>query len=164
MFTCYTDGSCIKNTKGYGNGGWASVIIDDNGNVIDELYNGLNTTTNNRMELLAVLESLRYFKRPTEIKIISDSMYVVNTINNHWAEKWFKDEDYSKDNLDLWAQVLELLDFHNVTIEWVKGHASSKYNNRADKLAQFAATFINLPEDEYFVKNKKSRKSLVSES
>ena len=156
-YTCYTDGSCIKNNKGYGSGGWASVIINDKGDVIAELYHGRINTTNNRMELLAVLETLRYFKESTEIKIISDSMYVVNTIVNHWAERWFRDEDYSKENLDLWAQVLELLNFHTVTIEWVKGHASNKYNNRADQLAQFAATLINLPEDEYYSKNKKDR-------
>ena len=163
-YTCYTDGSCIKNTKGYGNGGWASVIIDESGNVLEELYNGFTTTTNNRMELLAVLETLKYFKEPTEIKIISDSMYVVNSITNHWVEKWFENEDYSKENLDLWIQVLELLNFHKVNIEWVKGHATSKYNNRADELAQFAANLINLPEDEYFVKSKKDRQSLVSKS
>ena len=116
------------------------------------------------MELLAVLETLKYFKEPTEIKIISDSMYVVNSITNHWVEKWFENEDYSKENLDLWIQVLELLNFHKVNIEWVKGHAASKYNNRADELAQFAANLINLPEDEYFVKSKKDRQSLVSKS
>jgi ribonuclease HI len=161
-YICYTDGSCIKNTKGYGNGGWASVILNDKGNIIKELYNGFQYTTNNRMELTAVLETLKYFKEPSKIKIISDSMYVVNSITQHWAEKWFENEDYSKENLDLWIQVLELLKVHKVEVEWVKGHACSKWNNRADELAQFAATFINLPEDEYYLKSKKDRKPLVS--
>jgi len=163
-YTCYTDGSCIKNTKGYGNGGWASVIVDEDNQVLEELYSGNLYTTNNRMELKAVLETLKYFKNPTEIKIVSDSMYVVNSICNHWAEKWFENEDYSKENLDLWWEVLELLKFHNVTVEWVKGHSTNKYNNRADELATFAAALINLPEDEYFNKCKKDRQSLVSKS
>ena len=161
-YICYTDGSCIKNNKGYGSGGWASVILDDKNNIIDELYSGRRITTNNRMELMAVLETLKYFKEPSELTIVSDSMYVVNSIINHWAEKWFEEQDYSKQNLDLWFQVLELLKFHKVNIEWVKGHASNKYNNRADQLAQFAATFINLPEDEYYNEDKESRKPLVS--
>lgn len=163
-YTCYTDGSCIKNTKGYGNGGWASVIVDESDNVISELYSGFKTTTNNRMELYAVLATLKHFEEPTEIKIISDSMYVVNSICSHWAEKWFENQDYSKENLDLWWEVLELLKFHSVTVEWVKGHSTNKYNNRADELATFAAELINLPEDEYFSKRKKDRQSLVSES
>lgn len=152
-YIVYTDGSYKDSTK---SGGWSSIILDKNNNCV-ELYSGLKYTSSNRMELMAVLETLKYFKEPSKIKIISDSMYVVNSITQHWAEKWFENKDYSKENLDLWIQVLELLKVHKVEVEWVKGHACSKWNNRADELAQFAATFINLPKDEYYLKSKKDR-------
>ena len=83
-YKCYTDGSYQESIKA---GGYSSIIYDENGNLVKELYQGFKNTTNNRMEARAVLETLKYFKEPTDITIISDSMYVVNTINQGWARK-----------------------------------------------------------------------------
>lgn len=160
-YICYTDGS-FKSSVNIG--GWASIITDENNQIIKELYSGVINTTNNRMEALAVLETLKWFKEPTELLIVSDSMYVVNTINKGWAQKWFDEKDYSKSNLDIWFQILDYLDFHKVEMEWTKGHANHEMNNKVDELAQFATTCLNLPEDEYFIKSKKSGESLVSRS
>ena len=160
-YICYTDGS-FKSLVNIG--GWSSIITDENNQIIKELYSGVKNTTNNRMESLAVLETLKWFKEPTDLTIVSESMYVVNTINEGWAQKWFENKDYSKSNLDIWFQILDYLNFHKVKMEWTKGHANHLMNNRADELAQFATTCLNLPEDEYFIKSKKSGESLVSKS
>lgn len=157
-YKCYTDGSYQSSIKC---GGYASIICDENDNVLKELYQGMHNTTNNRMETRAVLATLKYFKDPTDITIISDSMYVVNTIKEGWAKKWFEEQDYSKSNLDLWFEILDYLDFHKVTVEWVKGHAYNKLNSRADELCVFAAQCLNLPEDEHIDYSKKIGESLV---
>jgi ribonuclease HI len=83
-FKAYTDGSYQSSIDA---GGYASIIYDENDNVVAKLYQGFKHTTNNRMEARAVLETLKYFKEPTDITIVSDSMYVVNTINQGWAKK-----------------------------------------------------------------------------
>lgn len=159
-YTCYTDGSYKSSINA---GGWSSIIYDNSGKLVKELYSGFKNTTNNRMEAIAVLETLKYFKEPSELTIVSDSMYVVNTINEGWAKKWFEEKDFSKSNLDIWFKILELLDFHKVTMVWTKGHANDNMNNRVDELAQFASTCLNLPEDEYITYNKESGESLVPE-
>ena len=160
-YRCYTDGSYQSSISA---GGYASIICDEQDNIIKELYCGFKHTTNNRMEARAVLETLKYFKEPSDITIISDSMYVVNTIKEGWVKKWFEENDYSKSNLDIWFEILDYLDFHKITMEWVKGHSTNKLNARADELCVFAAQCLNLPEDEYFIKSKKSGESLVSKS
>lgn len=162
-YNCWTDGSCQKSKSGEPVGGWASIIVDESGN-ITKLFQGYKNTSNNRMEIMAVLETLKHFKEKSIINIVSDSMYVVNTINQGWAKKWFDEKDYSKQNLDLWFELLDLLDFHKVTISWTKGHSNNEMNNLADELAQFAAKCLNLPKDEYFNNRKESGESLVSES
>lgn len=149
-YICYTDGAYKESIN---SGGWASIICDENEKVLKILYSGLKNTSNNRMELLAVLETLKFFKEPSHLIIISDSMYVVNSISNNWARKWFENQDYSKSNLDLWFQVLELLNKHVVEMKWVKGHAGNSINEEADKWAQFASQCLNLPNDEYFNKS-----------
>lgn len=160
-YKAYTDGSYQDSIKA---GGYASIICDESNNVIKELYQGFKNTTNNRMEAWAVLATLQYFKEPVDITIISDSMYVVNTIKEGWARKWFDEKDYSKSNLDIWFKILDCLDYHNVTMEWTKGHANNKFNGKADELCVFAAKCLNLPEDEYFNYSKETGKPLVSES
>ena len=160
-YKCYTDGSYQASIK---RGGWSSIILDESGVVVAELHNGNTHTSNNRMEIRAVLETLKYFKEPSDITIVSDSMYVVNTIKEGWARKWFDEKDYSKSNLDLWFEILDYLDFHKVTMEWVKGHANNKWNERADELCVFAAQCLNLPKDEHTDYSKKGGESLVSES
>ena len=158
-YKAYTDGSYQESINA---GGYASIIFDENGNKIKELYQGWKNTTNNRMEALAVLETLKFFKEPIEITIVSDSMYVVNTIKEGWVKKWYDEKDYSKKNLDIWFQILDYLDFHKVTMEWTKGHANDIINNQVDELCVFAARCLNLPEDEFSNKSKKGGKSLVS--
>lgn len=101
-YKVYTDGSYQSSLyNGKGAGGYAAIIFDENGNKVKELYQGYLNTSNNRMELRAVLATLEYFKEPTDITIVSDSMYVVNTIREGWIRKWFEEKDYSKKNLDL---------------------------------------------------------------
>lgn len=96
-FIAYTDGSCINNGE---RGGYASVIYL-NGKCVAQLYQGMLHTTNNRQELYAVIETLKYFKDPIKITIVSDSQYVVNSINGKHCYKWIKENDLSKKNLDL---------------------------------------------------------------
>lgn len=153
-YKAYTDGSYQDSINA---GGYASIILNEQGNKIKELYQGFKNTTNNRMEALAVLATLEYFKEPVEITIVSDSMYVVNTIKEGWVRKWYDEKDYSKKNLDIWFKILDYLDFHKVTMEWTKGHANNVINNEVDELCVFAARCLNLPEDEFFNKNKKDR-------
>lgn len=143
MYTIYTDGSYQSSINA---GGYATVIIKE-GEIIKRLYKGYKNTTNNRMELMGVLEALQYFKTPTKMKIYSDSQYVVSSINNGHAKKWFEQQDFSKKNLDLWHDILDLLEFHDVEFQWVRGHANNQYNELCDHLAVHAAQCLNLPED-----------------
>jgi len=143
-YVAYCDGSFQSSINC---GGWSSIILE-NGKVIKKLYQGYKNTTNNRMEIMGVLETLKYFKTPINIKIYSDSQYVVNSIVNKHVYKWFEEKDFSKKNLDLWFELIDLLEFHNVTFEWVKGHDNNEMNILADKLAVHAAQCLNLPKDE----------------
>lgn len=160
-YKAYTDGSYQSSIK---SGGYASIIYDENGELVVRLYQGFKGTTNNRMEARAVLETLKYFKEPVDITIVSDSMYVVNTISQGWVKKWFDNKDYSKSNLDIWFEILDYLDYHKVTMEWTKGHADNDMNNEVDELCVFAAQCLNLPEDEHINNSEESRESLVPES
>ena len=163
-YKCWTDGSLKGHVGISSKGGWGSIICDESENIIQELCGGFTNTTNNRMELRAVLETLRYFKEPAELEITSDSQYVVNSINEGWVQKWFEDKDYSKKNLDLWFELLDYLQFHKVTMLWTKGHANNDMNNKVDELCQFAANCLNLPKDEYTDNSKEIGESLVPES
>lgn len=142
-YIAYCDGSFQSSIE---SGGWASIILKD-GKIIKKLYQGYKHTTNNRMEIRGVLETLKFFKEPVKIKIYSDSQYVINSIVNKHVYKWFEDKDFSKKNLDLWFELIDLLEIHDVTFEWVKGHETNEMNNLADKLAVHAAQCLNLPED-----------------
>ena len=102
-------------------------------------------TTNNRMEMRAVIETLKYFKEPTELHIVSDSQYVINGIES--APKWIEDNDLSKKNLDLWFELIELMQNHKVIMHWTKGHNGTKWNEEADRWCVFAAQCYNLPRD-----------------
>lgn len=141
-YIVYTDGSYMSSIDC---GGWASIILDEKENVIARLYQGFKHTTNNRMEIRAVLETLKFFKEPTKLHIISDSMYVIGSAS--LAKKWIEENDLSKKNLDLWFQLVDLLEFHDVTFEWTKGHVGNKWNEEADKWCTFAAQCLNLKED-----------------
>ena len=138
----YTDGACRGNP---GRGGWGAILVY-NGRE-KELSGGEPQTTNNRMELQAVISALAALKEPCEVTLTSDSRYVTEAISNGWAEGWrargWRKADHSPAlNPDLWEQLLGLLKKHTVTFLWVHGHAGHPYNERCDKLAAaFADTF-----------------------
>ena len=142
-YIAYCDGSYQPKIN---TGGWASIILKDK-KIIKKLYYGLKDSTNNRMELMAVIETLKYFKDPVNITIYSDSQYVVNSVMLGWVYTWFEQKDYTKKNIDLWFELVDLLKYHNVTLIWVKGHEDNTMNNYADMLAQHAEKCLNLPED-----------------
>ena len=133
--TIYTDGACSGNP---GPGGWGA-ILEWQGHE-KELSGGEAQTTNNRMELTAVLTALRLLKEPCIVELYSDSKYVVDAIDKGWLYGWQKKGWIKADkkpvlNVDLWQQLLPLLTRHNVRLHWVKGHAENEKNNRCDQLA-----------------------------
>ena len=135
----FTDGACQGNP---GPGGWGA-ILRYNG-VEKELSGGDPETTNNRMELMAVISALEALKEPCEVTLCSDSQYVCNAISKGWARSWKKNgwRRSNKEpalNPDLWELLLQQLDRHHVTVNWVKGHAGHPENERCDRLAVTAA-------------------------
>ena len=131
----YTDGACRGNP---GRGGWGAVLVY-NGRE-KELSGGERETTNNRMELTAAIESLKMLKEPCEVTLYSDSKYLIDAITKGWvyswkAKGWRKADKSPALNVDLWEEVLALLEIHKVTFVWVKGHDGHAYNERCDKLA-----------------------------
>lgn len=131
----YTDGACSGNP---GPGGFASVLIYKG--IEKEISDYEINTTNNRMEMMAVICALEYLKEPCDVTIYSDSAYVVNSINNRWIYSWKKNNWIKSDkekvkNVELWERILKQLQIHDVTFVKVKGHSDNKYNNRCDKLA-----------------------------
>ena len=131
----YTDGACKGNP---GAGGWAA-ILEYGGNE-KELFGGEKLTTNNRMELIAAIEGLKALKEPCRVTVITDSQYVANGINLGWAAGWKANNWRKKDkkpalNPELWDELLTQIDRHEVTIEWIKGHAGHPENERCDELA-----------------------------
>lgn len=131
----YTDGACSGNP---GPGGWGAVLVY--GAHEKELSGGSAQTTNNRMELTAVIESLRLLKEPCNVTLTTDSKYVVDSITLGWARSWkargwVKSNKEPALNVDLWEELLKLLEIHNVEFIWVKGHAGHPYNERCDRMA-----------------------------
>ena len=131
----YTDGACSGNP---GVGGWASVLLYEQHK--KELYGNAKETTNNRMELTAVIEALKALKRPCNVTLYSDSKYVIDSINKDWVYKWKANNWIKSDrkpalNTDLWKELLTLLEVHRVKFVWVKGHNGNEYNERCDELA-----------------------------
>ena len=136
MITIYTDGACSGNP---GIGGWGVVIIESNKDNIF-LKGGNDNTTNNRMELTAAIEALKYFEEKQTITLITDSKYVKEGIQS-WIQNWKTNgwKTASKKpvkNKELWIELDELIATHNITWEWVKGHAGYIHNEKADYLAR----------------------------
>lgn len=134
--TIYTDGACSGNP---GKGGWGSILIY--GDAVKEISGGEDNTTNNRMELKAVIEALKALKSPCDVEIYSDSAYVVNAFTQKWIDNWIKNNWKTADkksvkNVDLWQELLVLIKTHNVTFKKVKGHSDNELNERCDKLAK----------------------------
>ena len=135
MVTVYTDGACSGNP---GPGGWGA-ILEYQGHE-RELSGGAPETTNNRMELTAVIQALRQLKEPCAVELYSDSKYVVDALEKGWVwgwkkRGWIKSDKKPALNSDLWGRLLELCEYHTVHLHWVKGHAQNQYNNRCDELA-----------------------------
>ena len=136
MIKIYTDGACSGNP---GIGGWGAVILENNKDEI-LLSGGNDNTTNNRMELQAAIEALKYFKNQQDIILITDSKYVKDGIQS-WIQNWKKNgwKTAAKKpvkNKQLWMELDELIARHNITWEWVKGHAGNTHNEQADYLAR----------------------------
>ncbi len=131
----YTDGACSGNP---GKGGWGAVLVY--GERKKEISGGNENTTNNRMELTAVIESLKALKEPCNVTLTTDSKYVCEAINQNWLYSW-KSNGWKKAdkkpalNVDLWEELLPLLEKHNVKFIWVKGHSGHPYNERCDEMA-----------------------------
>jgi ribonuclease HI len=134
----YTDGACSGNP---GPGGWGSILMM--GENRKEISGGKKDTTNNVMELTAVIEALKLLKRPCKVDLYSDSAYVVNAFLQNWILGWIKNgwKNSSKEevkNKELWQELFSLSKIHDVTFHKVKGHADNEYNNRCDELARNA--------------------------
>ena len=147
--TIYTDGSAKGNP---GNGGYGIVLIS--GNHRRELNQGFRLTTNNRMELLAVIVALENIKKEgREIIVYSDSKYVVDTVEKKWVFGWEKKNFSKKKNPDLWIRFLKIYRKHKVSFIWIKGHADNKENERCDVLAVQAAESQDLQIDQWYENN-----------
>ena len=132
----YTDGACSYNP---GPGGWGCVLIYKG--IEKEMSGFENGTTNNRMEMLAVIKALEQLKEPCKINLYSDSAYVVNAFLNNWVSEWIDNNWINSQkkpvkNVELWKRLLDLLKIHDVTWHKVKGHSDNVYNNKCDRLAR----------------------------
>lgn len=131
MVTMYTDGSSRGNP---GRGGYGTVLLYKNHR--KELTAGYRLTTNNRMELLAVIVGLEALKKPgMEVVIYSDSQYVVDAVKKGWVWNWQKKDFKGKKNADLWKRFIPLYRKHDVDMKWIKGHSGIPENERCDELA-----------------------------
>ena len=130
----YTDGACKGNP---GIGGWGAILMY--GDKTKEIYGYAPETTNNRMELSAVIEALKVIKRSCPITIFTDSQYVKRGITE-WIDGWIKKNWKNVKNVDLWQELYPLSKQYNIDWQWVRGHNGDKYNERADELANLAIT------------------------
>ncbi len=141
----YTDGACSGNP---GAGGYGAILIYRG--VEREISGGEPSTTNNRMEIYAVIAGLRCLKEKCKVNIYSDSAYTVNAFNQHWIDNWMKSGWKKADgkpvlNAELWQELYSLVRQHEVRFIKVKGHADNEYNNRCDALARAAIKNLNAP-------------------
>lgn len=152
--TMYTDGAARGNPDGPGGYGTILSFVDSKGQEhIRELSAGYQKTTNNRMEMMAVIAGLEALNRPCEITVYSDSQYVVKAFNEHWLDGWIKKgwkrgKNEPVKNVDLWKRMLAAKEPHQVSFQWVKGHNGHPQNERCDELATTAADRTGLLVDE----------------
>ena len=147
--TIYTDGAAKGNP---GKGGYGVVLLS--GKHRKEISQGFKLTTNNRMELLAVIIGLESLKKNGETVVIySDSKYVVDAVEKKWVFSWEKTNFNKKKNPDLWIRFLKIYRQHNVTFKWVKGHSNNVENDRCDLLAVEASEGANLETDDWYEKS-----------
>lgn len=136
--TIYTDGACSGNP---GPGGWGAILMYKENK--KEISGGKKDTTNNVMELTAVIEALKLLKFPCKVKLYSDSAYVVNAFLQNWVINWQRNNWKTADkkevkNKELWQELVKLTNIHDITFIKVKGHSDNEYNNRCDELARKA--------------------------
>jgi len=153
--TIYTDGACANNP---GKGGFGIVLMyekSDGKKIQKNIAKGFEMTTNNRMELMGVIEALNALKTPCKVKLYSDSKYVVDAINQKWLNSWLEknwklNTKNPVKNIDLWKELILAMKPHDIEFIWVKGHASNEFNNLCDKLAVEARSKENLLIDNGF--------------
>ena len=149
--TIYTDGSSIGNP---GPGGYGIVMLVDGKDYKKEFSQGFKFTTNNRMELMAVIVALETIKiKNSNVTIFTDSKYVSDAVEKGWLFDWEKKDFKNKKNPDLWRRFLEIYKNHNIKFKWIKGHNNDFYNERCDFLANLAAKNSNLLEDKGYTIN-----------
>lgn len=150
----YTDGAARGNPDGPGGYGTVLEYVDPKGELhVKEMSQGYVKTTNNRMELMAVIAGLEALNRPCTVEVYSDSQYVVNAFNQHWVDGWIKKnwkrgKNEPVKNVDLWKRLLKARESHDVKFHWVKGHDGHPQNERCDALATGAADGNDLIVDE----------------
>lgn len=153
--TIYSDGSARGNP---GPGGYGTVVqyVDTKGTLHEREFSaGYKNTTNNRMELMGAIVGLEALTKPCEILLISDSKYVTDAFNQNWIKGWLKNNWKNSQkkpvkNVDLWKRLLKAMEPHQVTFQWIKGHAGHEENERCDTLATSAADSSNLLDDTGF--------------
>lgn len=157
MINLYTDGACKSNP---GKGGWGVVI--EHAGAIKEFHGGCyELTTNNRMEMAAVIEGIKHLgkiDKKIKITVYSDSKYVIDSISKGWAKGWkargwIKSDKQKAKNIDLWTILLELCENYNLDFKWVKGHDGNTLNERCDFLCNKAIEESELVQDEGYLKN-----------
>ena len=154
--TIYTDGACSQNP---GRGGYGAILFfEDKNNTLHKkiLSKGFKLTTNNRMELLAVIDALQLLKTSCSVKLYSDSKYVIDAINNKWLDGWVSKNwrlgsSNPVKNIDLWKKFIDVAKKHEIDFIWVKGHSSNEYNALCDKMAVEARLSKDLFDDEGFI-------------
>ena len=146
----YTDGAAKGNP---GNGGYGVVMELVGTSYKKEFYEGFRYTTNNRMELLAVIVGLEKITKPNmKVLVISDSKYVVDAVEKKWVFGWEKKGFKDKKNPDLWMRFLKIYRQHQIDFKWIKGHNNHPQNERCDELAVFASGLPNLSVDTFYEK------------
>ena len=147
----YTDGSSIGNP---GPGGYGIIMVLENNAYKKEVSQGFSLTTNNRMELLAVIVALENIKIiSSNVEVFTDSKYVSDAVEKKWIFEWEKLNFKKKKNPDLWKRFLIIYRKHNVTFRWIKGHNNHPENERCDYMANKAARSSNLIKDTYYEQN-----------
>jgi ribonuclease HI len=152
--TIYSDGACLGNP---GPGGYGVVLIYRGKR--KEISGGFRLTTNNRMEIMAAIAGLRALKTRCNVTLITDSQLLINTMTKGWAERWRRNGWKKRNNedvlnVDLWKDLLELCEIHNVKFVWTQGHKGDPENERCDALAREAASKKDLPPDTGYEKKK----------
>jgi ribonuclease HI len=149
----YTDGACTGNP---GPGGYGAILKYKDRR--KEISAGYRKTTNNRMELMAIIKALSSLKNSCQVILFTDSQYIVDSVTQGWAIRW-REKDWQRNkkeralNPDLWEKLLDLFEKHKIEMRWIKGHAGEKENERADLLATQAVKGKHLLIDQYYEKN-----------